>query len=153
MLITVCNFGKYSKAEVNRGVFVVRFLGFDEENLLLENELFGSFEDNINESNPNIINDLVYPQLKDEKDLPWSDIMRQLELPVSGNEEDDFNNIMDEIRNKIENVSSKYDLNYYEWLMDHTYRVFMSLDETHEEYKESDFFYDTDISEFEKNLF
>jgi len=83
-----------------------------------------------------------------KNDYPWADIMKQLEIPVSGDEEEDFNIILETIREKINDSQSKYDLNYYEWLMEHTYRVFMSLDETHEEYKDSDFILDDDFEEF-----
>lgn len=83
-----------------------------------------------------------------KEDLPWADIMQQLEIPISGNEEDDFNDILDEIRNKINSAKSKYDLNYYEWLIEHTYRVFTTLDESCEEYKYSDFILDSEFEEF-----
>lgn len=86
--------------------------------------------------------------ITEKEDLPWADIMQQLEIPVSGNEEDDFNNIMDEIRNKIHTAKSKYDLNYYEWLIEHTYRVFTTMDETCKEYKFSDFILDNEFEEF-----
>ena len=86
--------------------------------------------------------------ITEKQDLPWADIMQQLEIPVSGNEEEDFNDIVDEIRNKIYTAKSKYDLNYYEWLIEHTYRVFTTKDETCGEYKFSDFILDNEFEEF-----
>jgi len=112
--------------------FLLSNLSFDEycDEILFEKKLNNSYEIEINE------------------DLPWADIMRQLEITVSGNAEDDFNNILDEIHNKIRCAKSKYDMNYYKWLVEHTYRVFMSLDNNYEEYKYSDFILDSEFEEF-----
>ena len=61
--------------------------------------------------------------------------MEQLQLQMTGNEQQDFNNIMEEIQFQIDNAQSQYDLNYYEWLMEHTSRLFMSLDEAQNVYE------------------
>ena len=82
------------------------------------------------------------------QDLPWADIMQQLELPVSGDEEEDFNTILETINDRIKKAQSKYDLNYYKWLAEHTYRVFMSLDRDYEEYDYSDFILDSEFEEY-----
>jgi len=82
------------------------------------------------------------------EEIPWADIMQQLELPVSGDEENDFNSILETIKEKIRNSPSKYDLNYYKWLAEHTYRVFMSLDKNSEEFNYSDFILDSEFEEF-----
>ena len=71
----------------------------------------------------------------DGSNVPWADIMEQLQLQMTGNEEEDFNNIMEEIQFQIDNAQSQYDLNYYEWLMEHTSRLFMSLDEAQNVYE------------------
>ena len=73
-----------------------------------------------------------------EGNIPWADIMRQLELKQTGDEEEDYNSIMDEIMFQIEHAQSQYDLNYYEWLMEHTNRLFMSLGDANEEYFEEE---------------
>ena len=67
----------------------------------------------------------IHYDLIPEEELPWSDIMRQLEIPISGVQEDDFENIIDAIKGKIEGASLE-DLAYYEWLVDHTYRIFIN---------------------------
>lgn len=77
-----------------------------------------------------------------EGNVPWADIMRQLELKCSGDEEEDFNNIMEEIKFQIENAQTQYDLNYYQWLMEHTHRLFLSLEDAKEEYIEDNFPYE-----------
>lgn len=69
-----------------------------------------------------------------EDNMPWSEIMNQLQLKPTGDEEEDFNNIMDEIRFQIDNAQSQYDLNYYEWLMEHTSRMFMEQQDAEELY-------------------
>lgn len=74
---------------------------------------------------------------------PWSDIMRQLELQQTGEEDDDYNNIMEEILFQIENAQSQYDLNYYEWLLEHTNRLFMSTEDSNTEY-----FHNEDVYSF-----
>lgn len=71
-----------------------------------------------------------------EGNVPWSDIMKQLQLLCTGNEEEDFNNIMEEIQFQIDNAQTQYDLNYYQWLMEHTTRLFMSLDDLQGLYEE-----------------
>lgn len=71
-----------------------------------------------------------------EGNIPWADIMKQLQLRCTGDEEEDFNNIMEEIQFQIDHAQTQYDLNYYEWLMDHTTRLFMSLDDAEENYQE-----------------
>lgn len=78
-----------------------------------------------------------------EGNIPWGDIMRQLELKQTGDEEEDYNSIMDEIMFQIEHAQSQYDLNYYEWLMEHTNRLFMSLGDASEEYYTEDESYKT----------
>ena len=62
--------------------------------------------------------------------------MKQLQLRCTGDEEEDFNNIMEEIQFQIDHAQTQYDLNYYEWLMDHTTRLFMSLDDVQQRYEE-----------------
>ncbi len=75
-----------------------------------------------------------------EGNIPWADIMNQLDLKCTGDEEEDFNNIMEELQFQIDNAQSQYDLHYYEWLMDQTNRLFMSLDDAEKEYEdENDF--------------
>lgn len=69
-----------------------------------------------------------------EGNIPWADIMRQLQLKCTGDEEEDFNNIMEEIFFQIDNAKTQYDLNYYQWLMEHTHRLFLSLEDAQEEY-------------------
>ena len=69
-----------------------------------------------------------------EGNVPWSEIMEQLQLQCTGNEEEDFNNILDELHFQIDNAPTQYDLNYYKWLLDYTYRVFMSVEDAREEY-------------------
>ena len=76
--------------------------------------------------------------------LPWSDVMRQLQLKCTGDEEEDFNNIMDEIQFQIDNAQTQYDLNYYQWLMEHTQRLFLSLDDTQDQYLIDDNHYSLD---------
>ncbi len=71
-----------------------------------------------------------------EGNVPWSAIMKQLQLLCTGNEEDDFNNIMEEIEFQIAHAQTKYDYNYYNWLMEHTMRLFMSIDDVNKEYEE-----------------
>lgn len=71
-----------------------------------------------------------------EGNIPWADIMKQLQLQCTGNEEEDYNNIMEEIEFQIQHAQTQYDLNYYQWLMEHTTRLFMSLDDVNEEYEE-----------------
>lgn len=70
-----------------------------------------------------------------EGNVPWSDIMKQLQLHCTGEEEEDFNNIMEEIQFQIDNAQTQYDLNYYQWLMEHTARLFMSLDDVNQMYE------------------
>lgn len=69
-----------------------------------------------------------------EGNIPWSEIMQQLQLECTGNEEEDFNNVIEEIRFQIKHAQSQYDLNYYKWLMEYTYRIFMSAEDAREEY-------------------
>ena len=71
-----------------------------------------------------------------EGNVPWGDIMRQLQLNCTGNEEEDFNNIMEEIQFQIDHAQTQYDYNYYQWLMEHTSRLFMSLEDTQEAYED-----------------
>jgi len=127
-------------------------MGDYSESLELANYyFFDKITDNLISSvNDNVIVNFSDYEAKNvsKNDLPWADIMKQLEIPVSGDEEEDFNKILETIREKINASQSKYDLNYYEWLMEHTYRVFVSLDATHEEYKDSDFILDGDFEEF-----
>ncbi|MCR5261479.1 MAG: hypothetical protein K6C94_06530 [Candidatus Gastranaerophilales bacterium] len=71
-----------------------------------------------------------------EGNVPWNEIMEQLQLECTGNEEEDFNNILDEINFQINNAQTQYDMNYYKWLLDYTYRVFMSVEDARQEYME-----------------
>lgn len=71
-----------------------------------------------------------------EGNVPWSQIMQQLQLHCTGDEEEDFNNIMEEIQFQMENAQSQYDYNYYSWLFDYTTKLFSSQEEEQKEYSE-----------------
>lgn len=71
-----------------------------------------------------------------EGNVPWSEIMRQLQLICSGDEEEDFNNIMEEIQFQMENAQSQYDYNYYSWLFDYTTKMFSSQENISSDYSE-----------------
>lgn len=77
-----------------------------------------------------------------EGNIPWADIMRQLQLKCTGDEEEDFNNIMEEIQFQMEHAQTQYDYNYYEWLMEHTTRLFMSLEDAQEIYSEDNQYFE-----------
>ena len=70
-----------------------------------------------------------------EGNVPWSEIMRQLQLHCTGNEEDDFNNIMEEIQFQMEHAQSQYDYNYYSWLFDYTMKMFSEQENEQTEMK------------------
>lgn len=76
------------------------------------------------------------PDGQPQGNVPWSEIMEQLQLLCTGDEEEDFNNIVEEIGFQLKNAQTQYDYNYYKWLLEYTYRVFMSLEDAEEEYQE-----------------
>ncbi len=71
-----------------------------------------------------------------EGNVPWSQIMQQLQLLCTGDEEEDFNNIMEEIQFQMEHAQSQYDYNYYSWLFDYTTKLFSSQEDAQGEYSE-----------------
>ncbi len=71
-----------------------------------------------------------------EGNVPWSQIMQQLQLLCSGDEEEDFNNIMEEIQFQMENAQSQYDYNYYSWLFDYTTKMFSSQENVSADYND-----------------
>ncbi len=60
----------------------------------------------------------------DVNDLPWADVMYQLGLTPTGDEEEDYNTIIEEIDYQLENAQSEYDVSYYTWLRSDVDEIF-----------------------------